>query len=316
MTEDRWYDSLGAGKLRVRCWRPQGAPRGVLQIVHGIAEHVERYDRFASAMTRQGFLVVAEDHMGHGRSIDGGSTQGFFHGGWFTAVEDTYRLLADTRREFPELPYVLFGHSMGSFMARTILCRHPDSGIAAAVLSGTGWQSPALLAAARPLAKGFCKRAGEQNPDPALDKLVFGGYNRKIPSPKTGCDWLSRDEERVADYVADPRCGFMASTGLIRDMLEGIAFIQKPRNLGAMKKDLPVLFLSGAEDPVGDYGRGVRKTAAAFRKAGMERLDIRLYPQCRHELLNERIWQEVLGDLLRWLEEKGIFTKKVGETIN
>ena len=140
MRQDIWYDSKGAGSIHACRWIPEGQPRAVLQILHGIAEFVERYDDFASFLNSKGILVVAEDHMGHGQSINGEGIQGYFHGGWFTAVEDSMQLLEDTRKEYPELPYILFGHSMGSFMARTILCKYPDCGLTAAVICGTGWQ--------------------------------------------------------------------------------------------------------------------------------------------------------------------------------
>ena len=122
MRTDIWYDSKGAGKIHACRWTPEGEPRAVVQILHGIAEFVERYDAFAEYLNSHGFLVVAEDHMGHGQSINGDGIQGYFHGGWFTAVEDSMQLMADTKAAYPDLPYILFGHSMGSFMARTILC--------------------------------------------------------------------------------------------------------------------------------------------------------------------------------------------------
>lgn len=139
MREDFWYASKGAGTIHGCRWIPQGEIKAVAQIVHGIAEYIERYDDFANFLNRQGIMVVAEDHMGHGQSVNGEGVQGYFHGGWFTAVEDTMTLLRGTRASYPDVPYILFGHSMGSFMARTILCKYPDSGISAAIICGTGW---------------------------------------------------------------------------------------------------------------------------------------------------------------------------------
>ena len=140
MREDLWFGSCGVGKLHACRWLPEGQPRAIVQILHGIAEFVERYDDFANFLAGNGIAVVAEDHMGHGQSIDGGSKQGYFQGGWFAAVDDSYQLLKDTQAAHPGVPYFLLGHSMGSFMARTVLCRYPDSGLAGAVISGTGWQ--------------------------------------------------------------------------------------------------------------------------------------------------------------------------------
>lgn len=304
MRTDFYYESKGAGKIHGCRWMPEQPPVAVLQIVHGIAEFVERYDGFAQYLNRLGYVVVAEDHMGHGRSINGQGIQGYFHGGWFNAVEDTYELLNNTRMEFPNLPYVLFGHSMGSFMTRTILCKYPDSGISAAIVCGTGWQPKALLTTGIAICKAVCKAEGEQNPSKALEKLVFANYNKKVEHPKTAYDWLTRDSRIVDEYIASPLCGFTPTAGLIREMLKGIHFIQEPENLSAMKKDLPVLFVSGGDDPVGSYGKGVLHAAEAFRKVGMMDVTCKLYPLGRHEILNEINREEVYEDISSWLCQK------------
>ena len=302
MRTDFWFDSCGAGKIHGCRWTPEGQPRAVLQIVHGIAEFVERYDAFANYLTDLGYVVVAEDHMGHGQSINGDGIQGYFHGGWFCAVEDTYRLLKDTKKEYPELPYVLFGHSMGSFMARTILCQYPDSGITAAVICGTGWQPTFAMPAVIRLVDAVCQKVGETNPSEKLQGMVFGSYNAKVEHPRTGYDWLSRDAQIVDAYIAHPLCGFTASCGLLREMMKGIYYIQQKRHLANMRKDLPVLFIAGGDDPVGSYGKGVRQTAEAFRKAGMTDVSMKIYPLCRHEILNEINKEEIYRDVAQWAE--------------
>lgn len=304
MRTDFWYDSQGAGKIHACRWTPEGEVRAVLQIVHGIAEYIERYDDFARFLNDRGILVVAEDHMGHGQSVNGDGIQGYFHGGWFTAVADSYRLLEDTRKEFPEVPYILFGHSMGSFMARTILCKYPDSGISAAIVCGTGWQPAALLPAAIQMVDAVCKKTGETEPNEKLQNLVFGAYNKRVEHPRTEFDWLTRDKAQVDAYIASPKCGFTASAGLLREMMKGIRYIEEPKNLAAMRKDLPVFFIAGGDDPVGSYGKGVRKSADAFRKAGMTDMSLRIYPLGRHEILNEINKDEVYQDVLRWICEK------------
>ena len=304
MRTDFWYDSQGAGKIHACRWTPEGEVRAVLQIVHGIAEYIERYDDFARFLNDRGILVVAEDHMGHGQSVNGDGIQGYFHGGWFTAVADSYRLLEDTRKEFPEIPYILFGHSMGSFMARTILCKYPDSGISAAIVCGTGWQPAALLPAAIQMVDAVCKKTGETEPNEKLQNLVFGAYNKRVEHPRTEFDWLTRDKAQVDAYIASPKCGFTASAGLLREMMKGIRYIEEPKNLAAMRKDLPVFFIAGGDDPVGSYGKGVRKSADAFRKAGMTDMSLRIYPLGRHEILNEINKDEVYQDVLRWICEK------------
>ncbi len=304
MRTDLWYDSKGAGKIHACRWTPEGEPRAILQIVHGIAEFVERYDAFANFLTAQGFLVVAEDHMGHGQSINGGGVQGYFHGGWFAAVEDTMTLMGMTRRDYPGIPYILFGHSMGSFMARTILCKYPDSGIHAAVICGTGWQPAFALPALGKVMDAVCKKTGETNPNEKLQNMVFGSYNNKVEHPRTAYDWLTRDAKIVDAYIAHPLCGFTASCGLLRDMMQGICFIEQPMNLAAMRKDLPVFFIAGGDDPVGSYGKGIHQAVKAFRKAGMKDVSSRIYPLGRHEILNEINKEDVYRDVLAWIEQK------------
>lgn len=301
MRTDHYFDSCGKGQIHYCKWMPQSKPKAVLQIVHGIAERVERYDDFANYLNSQGYVVVAEDHMGHGGSIGGEGVKGYFHGGWFAAVDDTYRLMRDTMAEYPEVPYILFGHSMGSFMARTVLAKYPDSGISSAIICGTGWQPTFAMPAMIKLLEGICKKSGEQNPNEQLDAMIFGGYNKKIENVRTPKDWLTRDESIVDAYIADPLCGFVASSGLLRDMMTGIYYIQKPKNLAKMKKHLPVFFIAGEEDPVGNYGKGVQQAANAFRKTGMINVAVKLYPDCRHEILNELNRQEVYGDITAWV---------------
>jgi len=304
MRTDIWYDSKGAGKIHACKWTPEGQPRAIVQIVHGIAEFVERYDDFANFLTGHGFVVVAEDHMGHGQSINGEGIQGYFHGGWFTAIEDTMQLMRDTRKEHPNIPYILFGHSMGSFMARTILCKYPDSGIHGAVICGTGWQPAFALPALIKVIDGLCKRGYETRPNEKLQGMVFGSYNKKVEHPRTAYDWLTRDAKIVDAYIAHPLCGFTACAGLLREMMKGISFIEQPMNLAAMRKDLPVLFIAGGDDPVGPYGKGVEKCGEVFRKSGMMDVKTKIYPLCRHEILNEINREEVYSDVLEWILSK------------
>jgi len=303
MRTDLWYDSKGAGRIHACRWIPAKQPRAVVQILHGIAEFAQRYDAFAEYLTAHGFLVVAEDHMGHGQSINGEGIQGYFHGGWFTAVEDSMQLMADTKAEYPDLPYFLFGHSMGSFMARTILSKYPDCGLAGAVICGTGWQPAFALPALIKVVETICKKGDETRPNEKLQGLVFGGYNKKVEHPRTPFDWLSRDTKIVDAYIAHPLCGFTASAGLLREMMKGIHYIEQKENLQRMNRQLPVFFIAGGDDPVGSYGKGVQTCAEAFRKNGMEDVSVRIYPLCRHEILNEINREEIFEDILQWIEK-------------
>lgn len=303
MRKDIWYDSKGAGKIHACRWEPEGQPRAIMQILHGIAEFVERYDDFANFLTAQGILVVAEDHMGHGQSINGEGIQGYFHGGWFTAIADSMQLMEDTKAEFPDVPYILFGHSMGSFMARTILSKYPDCGLTAAVICGTGWQPTAALPAMVKMLEAVSKLSGETKPNEMLQKMIFGSYNKKVEHPRTSFDWLTREDKIVDAYIAHPLCGFTATAGLMREMIRGIHYIQQKNNLEAMNKQLPVFFIAGGDDPVGPYGKGVHTCAEAFRKAGMADVSVRIYPLCRHEILNEINREQVYQDVLKWVEK-------------
>ena len=302
MKQEFYYPSRGKGNIYACRWIPEGEVKGIVQIVHGIAEHSGRYEEFAAYLNGFGILVVAEDHMGHGKSIPGG-TQGYFYGGWHAAVEDSYALMKQNMQAYPGVPYTLLGHSMGSFMARTLLIDHPDSGISSCILSGTAWQPGALLAAGVPLCQLFCIGAREQKPCPTLQSIVFGGYNKRIENPATPFDWISSDAERVEDYKEDPLCGFVASGGLLRDMMKGLKYIQKHENLAKMNKATPILFTAGEEDPVGAYGQGVKQAYEAFCQSGMTGAKLQLYPGMRHEILSEVGRGEVYEQLRVWAEQ-------------
>ncbi|MBO7184399.1 MAG: lysophospholipase [Oscillospiraceae bacterium] len=308
MHTDFYFPSYGKGMIHGYRWEPEGKPRAVLQIVHGIAEHAARYDEFASFMAKQGFLVVAEDHMGHGLSIGDHDAPGYFEGGWFKAVADCHRLLSYTRMEQPDIPYILLGHSMGSFMVRTMLAKYPQADISAAILSGTAWMHRGIINTGHATASLICKTEGPDSHNKMLSNLMFGGNNRRVERKRTEFDWLTRDAACVDAYLADPLCGFTVTAALVRDMMIGLRFIQEPENLEKMRKDLPVLFISGGDDPVGGYGEGVTKAWKAFLKAGMERCDLRLYPMCRHEVLNEINKSEVYEFILHWLQEQQMIT--------
>ena len=289
---------------RIHCcqWTPEGKVRGVIQIVHGIAEYGARYDELARVFTDHGFVVVADDHMGHGGSISEEIPQGCFAEGWRTAVSDTYRLLRMTKEEYPDAPYFLYGHSMGSFMTRTLLYTYPNAGLSGAVISGTGWMPPVVLKTGRAVCRMEAKKKGESSTSPLINKLMFGSYNKGFENPRTPFDWLSRDEKEVDKYIADPLCGFDASIGLAREMLGGMLMNQDKKNLDKMPKDLPILFVSGEADPVGGNGKGVRQAYDAFRKAGMTDVAIKLYPEGRHEMHNEINREELHADVLAFLD--------------
>ena len=286
-------------------WLPEGRPRAVLQVSHGVAEYVLRYEPLAEYLTARGFAVAGHDHLGHGGSVAPGGARLYFgpKGSWNWVVDDLYTRYNLLKKQFPDIPLFLLGHSMGSFLARTYLIRYPGT-VDGAVIMGTGQMSPALVAAGRAVAALERRRVGEDQASPTVDRLAFGAYNKQFAPNRTGFDWLSLNPENVDRYIADPLCGGSASIGLFREMLGGLRFIAKPGNLKKMNANTPVLFLSGAMDPVGECGRGVRRAYRSFLKAGARDLSIQLYPELRHEILNEACREDVCHDLYLWLTEK------------
>jgi alpha-beta hydrolase superfamily lysophospholipase len=295
----------GKNNVYVRQHTPDGVPRGVVQIAHGIAEHVERYDAFAAFLAENGFVVVANDHLGHGRTVRDSSELGFFGetGGWELVVGDMHTLHDMTAEHHQGLPYFLFGHSMGSFLSRTYIIRY-RTGLDGVILCGTGQQSPILVNGGKLVSSIEIKKHGPAYRSQNLQNMAFGRYNDGFAPARTISDWISRDEAVVDRYNEDPLCGFLPSAGLFRDMMGGISYIQAQKNVNRMKKDLPVYFISGDADPVGENGAGVMRAYKSFLKAGMTDVTMKLYHDCRHELLNELNRDEVMEDILVWLESK------------
>ena len=302
-----FYFQSSTGRTSIHALKcvPDGKPRAVVQIAHGIAEHIDRYRPFMEFLADNGFVAAGNDHLGHGKSIRVPEEQGFFaeKDGWWRVVDDMDKLHDIMSKEYPELPYVLFGHSMGSFLTRTYLIKHPDK-YDGVILSGTGHQSPALVLGGNAAASVMAKLNGAMGDGAKLDSLAFGSYLSKIENPRTKFDWLSRDAEQVDKYIADPLCGFVGKIGLYRDMMQGIKFITDKKNIAQMNKEKPVYFMSGNGDPVGDYGKGVERAYKAFCDAGLHDVFMRLYPGGRHEMLNETNKEQVYQDILNWLNEK------------
>lgn len=297
--------STGKNKIHARMCVPDAEPRAIVQIIHGIAEYIDRYDEFMSFLADNGIIAVGTDHLGHGKSIESEEQTGFFayDNGWDYAVRDEEVLRLAMHENYPELPIIVFGHSMGSFMARTLLIRYPDA-FNAAIISGTGNQGAALVNGGLFMGNLVTGLKGAHHYSKFLNNLAFGSYNKIYDNPKTEYDWLSRDEANVQKYIDDPLCGFIPSCSLFRDMMTGVKFITNKKNLTAMNKDIPVYFMSGDMDPVGECGKGVQKAYNNFLEAGMKDVSIKLYPGGRHEMLNEINKDEVYTDILTWLGSK------------
>ena len=307
MTEFTFLSTDGKTQLHGMRWEPDGGSvRAVLQICHGVAEHIARYDAFARYLNGLGIAVVGHDHLGHGLSLPEGGTPVYFgeSNTWNTVVDDIYVLHQRIRLWYPDVPLCIMGHSMGSFLTRTYLIRYPGT-VKAAIIMGTGWQPKAVIAGGMAVAKAVGAVVGENGTSDLVTNLAFGAYNKLFAPNRTSCDWLSADEDNVDTYMADPLCGADATVGLFRQMLSGIRFNQKLSNLRQMDPRIPVLFVAGEKDPVGDCGNGVRRTYQEFRRAGVQDCTLKLYPGLRHEILNEKAQQQqIFEDIGQWLTSK------------
>lgn len=310
-----------ASTVRALMWEPDEvasggeAPRGLVQIVHGMSEHVERYEGFASFLCEQGFAVCANDHIGHGKSVSSAEDLGHMplEVGEDVLVADvqTLRELALERlsqrcdMRVSGIPYVIFGHSMGSFITRVFLTRHAF-GVRAAVLCGTGHQPRPLSAAGKALTGSLAKKHGERYVSELVDGMGVGGYGRAIKDAETDLDWLATDPEVVAEYQRDPLCGQKFTVGAYHVLTSLVSDATDLRLARRVPHALPLLFVSGDQDPVGECGAGVHRAAEMYRKAGVESVTEKLYPGMRHEILNEPVKGEVHRDVLAWLERQGL----------
>lgn len=296
--------SNGKTEIHIRRCLPHGSIKASLQISHGVAEHSGRYDDFAAFLAERGIAVYTNDHMGHGRSVSESWPFGYFgeDKGWEYALEDMNTLHKYVKNSHPAVPCFLLGHSMGSFLARNYAIIHPDE-FDGLILSGTGQQPKAFAKGGELMSRLEIKKHGAAYQSPLLNNLAFGSYNESFAPVKSSHDWLSRDEKQVARYIDDPLCGFIPSAGLFCQLMRGISFITSSSNLKLMNKDLPVYFMSGDADPVGEMGKGVKRAFASFVKAGMKDVSIRLYSGGRHEMLNETNRNEVYSDIFACLED-------------
>lgn len=305
--EEFYFDSRdGEHKIHAVRWVPEPSkPVCIMQIVHGMAEYIDRYDEFARYLAERGILVVGDDHLGHGRTVREGEPYGYFckEDAATVLVRDEHRLKKMTQGQYPGVPYIVLGHSMGSFITRNYLMRY-GAGIDGALIVGTGMQSKPTLMCARMLAAVQGVFCGEEYVSKLVDKAAFGVYNKRIKNQKTSFDWLSRNEDNVRDYINDPLCGFIFTVNGFKTLFKLIYRLHDAEGLRKMPANLPVFFLSGEDDPVGNYGKAVEQVCQSFRAIGMENVQMKLYPEDRHELLNEVDREDVYGDIYRWILQR------------
>lgn len=288
--------------IHVHVWQPAEEPRAVVQIAHGMAEHAARYAPLAEALVERGVAVYANDHRGHGRSVPAGEAPGHMgEDGFTSAVQVVHALERHIALKHPRAKRILFGHSMGSFFVQRFLCEHPEA-VHAAILSGSSGKPPPIATLGRYVARLERLRLGPTGRSKLLTALSFDDFNKKFRPNRTDFDWISRDDAHVDAYVADPLCGFAVSTQTWIDLLDALAALTDPDRLACIPKDLPLYVFAGSKDAVGDFGRGVERLAQAYRAAGLRDVEVKLYPEGRHEMLNEINRDEVVRDLLAWIE--------------
>ncbi|MBA4366887.1 MAG: alpha/beta hydrolase [Desulfobacterium sp.] len=279
------------------------APKAVVQISHGMAEHAARYELFAEKLTGSGYVVYANDHRGHGKTAGSLDNVGFFaeNNGWLRVVEDLNEITLIVKESHPGLPVFMFGHSMGSFLLRTYMFLYGNR-INGAIISGTAGSPGVLGDIGLLIANLEIKRKGLRGKSTLLHQLSFGGYSKAFKPTRTDFDWLSRDHAEVDKYIDDPFCGTVFTAGFYRDLLWGLKTIHKKENINMIPKNLPILILSGDKDPVGKNGKGVSQVYQSLKKAGAKDIQLSLYPDGRHEMLNETNRHEVYRDVILWLD--------------
>ena len=281
---------------------PDSEPEAVLVIHHGMAEHRERYGEFMRFLCDRGIAVYMHDMASHGKSRNPGEPAGWFgeEDGWRKLVEDYRTLVLRAAAEHPGQKLIVMGHSMGSFICRMYTAEHPEDGFSGAIFMGTGGSNPAAKAGVF-LAGALAAVKGKKAKSPLLNKMAFGTYNQRFEG-RTGFDWLTRETEIVDRYIADPECGYLFTVQGMADLIRVNAASNAAEWYRAVPKELPVLLVSGEEDPVGEYGKGVKSVRDRLEDTGHTKVTMKLYAGCRHEVLNETNRQEVMEDLLDWIK--------------
>ncbi|UOQ85243.1 alpha/beta hydrolase [Gracilibacillus salinarum] len=305
MIENRyWLETSDRQSLYVRSWQNKTEPKAVVQLTHGMAEHIERYHDFAVFLQERSFIVYGHDHRGHGRTGNNADSLGHIadQDGFESMVEDTITVTEWISKKHPSLPVFLIGHSMGSFVSRRYMTIRPEL-LNGVVLIGTGFQPNVLLHAAKFLAKIICSVQGKQTPATLLHKLSFFGYN-KYTEKNNEFDWLCTDKSIIDKYNQDPYCGITLSNQFFYDLYDGLLSIQSTKQTKKPSCDLPLLLLSGKEDPVGDYGKSLKKTVRYYKSRGNNNIEHTLYVNRRHEILNETNKTEVFLEIATWIEKQ------------
>ena len=290
-------------KIVATVYKPEVLPIGHIHLLHGMAEHQQRYEGFAKLLVEAGYLVSSHDHRGHGETaIINDAPFGYFadQNGFERVVQDVHEVITGIQKEYGEYLLTLFGHSMGSFIARRYSQLYSEL-LHNAIYCGTG-ATTSLHVMGNQIAKILVKSNGAKTPSRIMNRLSFGSFNKGLPKVITNFDWLCSDEKVVQQYIEDTKCGFISTNQFFVDLTTGLITINKSEEINKIRKDLPVLFIAGSDDPVGEKGKGVYKVAKQYEKAQMTEVAVYLFEGMRHEILNEKNKQHVYDVVLRWLK--------------
>lgn len=309
MKREFFYPSAdGETSIHAVEWIPEGEVKAVLQISHGMVEYIDRYDAFASWLAQKGWYVTGNDHLGHGKSVTSEEKYGFFHvpDGNSCVISDIHTLRERTGNRYPGVPYFMLGHSMGSFLLRQYLLKH-GRGLAGAVIMGTGYKGTLILSAGQILCRLFAAVKGWSYRSRLIDNLGLGSYNRRFEPSESKRAWVTSDPEMREKYESDPLCSFTFTVNGYYHMFEGMKKIAGKKGAVRIPRTLPVLFVSGGQDPVGNFGKDVEKVYQMYKKAGIKDVSIHIYENDRHEVLNEQDRQQVYEDLWEWMNERILY---------
>ena len=296
--------SNGVNELFVMVWyKKEEEYKGIVQISHGMVEHILRYEEVACYLAQNGYVVVGHDHLGHGRSVVCDEELGYFPGEQPSKilVEDLHQITLEMKNRFPKLPFYLLGHSMGSLLVRRYIMTYsnePDG----VLLLGTGRINRFVLQFGKWFVKFLAWIKGDMYHSPVVENILFGEYNNRFSEDRFGKEWLTKDEKLKAAYVADKKCQFTFSLNGVQMLIDTVTFIQKKENMKKIPLALPIIFMAGTEDPFGEYGRGVNRIYESYQRLGLLDLKIQMYDNDRHEILNETDREDVYVNIVKWLD--------------
>ncbi|WP_025162615.1 alpha/beta hydrolase [Paraclostridium bifermentans] len=284
---------------------------GIVQISHGMSEEAGRYKRFANYLTDNGYIVYINDHRGHGKSVENINRIGILaqKDGIHCIVKDLNKLTKIIKTENNGLPIFLFSHSMGSFAAQKYIIDYSED-IDGVILSGTNGLHGIEVDLGFLVAKVMSKIQGREKKAYLIDKLAFGGFNKKFKPNKSEFDWLSRDFKEVEKYIENEYCGVVFSNGYFYDLFKLFKEIRNINNLKKINSKLPIYIFAGDKDPVGKFGKGITKLYENYKKVGIENVEFKLYSGGRHEMLNEINKDEVINDTINWIKQNNKLTNQ------